>query len=72
LAKFQDALAEVARQRGAEYVDFPHDLLERRDDFLFVDFVHLNRHAHALLAGRLNQVIAHPPGASPDPQAVSE
>jgi hypothetical protein len=34
------------------------ELVRRRDDFLFVDFVHPNRHGHALLAAQLNRVIA--------------
>jgi hypothetical protein len=59
MEKFQDVLAEVARRDGAEYVDFRRDLLERRDDFLFVDYTHLNEHGHALLAARLNQVLAN-------------
>ena len=58
---YHRVLQDVANTRNAEYLDFPGLLMPIRDDILFVDQVHLNRHGHQLLAERLHAMLARDP-----------
>jgi lysophospholipase L1-like esterase len=55
---YYDVLRDVARREGALYLDAPAAFIERRDDVLFVDAVHLTERGHQLLAALLAPVIA--------------
>jgi lysophospholipase L1-like esterase len=58
ISRFHSVLQRTASAQGAAYIDIPRELFNARDDFLFVDSVHLNRHGHRILSEHLNAALA--------------
>jgi hypothetical protein len=58
LSRYQETMEKIADETGAMYIGFGDKLIDSRDDFIFVDPVHLNAHGHYLLASAVIDAIS--------------